>query len=635
MIRPQPTAPSTQHVDRARTDDLLAGEGSPSVARSARTQRAGVRFLAIFALLILVGPTAAARIASAGQGGTIRTGGLEIRGQSRISQADPCASARIFAPFTSSSRRGPAVTATAGTPGSAEFLPRCTPTPTSRTPSATPLPTRTPTPTVIPVPAEGVLGLQLFEGDLAAIYEDRLNEAGSTWARTRILWAAVEPEEDAPRVWGMSDSMVEAVARQELKGIVSIYKWPAWASSSDCGPLRGDSLDAYADFLQAAVERYDGDGEDDLRGSPRIRHWEIGNEPDFSPSAGAELGEPSYGSCFGDDPEGYAELLVRSHSAIMAADPEAVILFGGVAYDRFVDYPGLDPAAAAGPFSHDFVRDVLESLTASHSDEPGYPFFDMIGFHNYNDFRDTWDGPDGTLPEIVGKAERFRSEQLVSSGRFDFTDLPLVSTEVGLASAPSDEWTVRSEEYQAAYASQIAVRALAAGLEAAIWYTATDYTGGNCDYLYSWLLLGLMRAEWVAEAARACPVDPLPGYEPTEIWERKPSYDAFATASRLIGEAEYLGQLTADESGDARIEAHRLRLADGRRAVVAFTDHGRSLGNRRSSDVERTLAVDEDLVGAWGSRLRIIDYRGAEQVKSGDTIDVRLSYRPQYLIVEP
>ncbi len=534
------------------------------------------------------------------------------------------------------------------TPGGPTLTPTLTPTPSvtptptqtvtpggpTLTPTLTPSPTVTPTP-VIPVPAEGILGLQLFEGDLAAIYADRLNEAGSTWARTRILWGAVEPVEDGPREWGMSDSMVSAIARQELKGIVSIYKWPTWADASDCGPLGEDSMNRYADFVEAAVERYDGDGRDDMPGSPRVEFWEIGNEPDFSPSAGATLGESSYGSCFGDDSAAYAELLVRSHAAITSADRSAKILFGGVAYDRFADYPDLDPGTAAGPFRHDFVGDVLGVLVETYADEPGYPFFDMIGFHNYNDFRDTWDGPDGTEPEIVGKTERFREQQLISPDRFDFSDMPLVSTEVGIASGPSDEWTVRSEEYQAAYAGQVAVRALAAGLRAVIWYTATDYTGGNCDDLYSWLLLGLMRSEWVAEAARACPDDPLPDYRPSETWERKPAYDAFATASSLIGEAEHLGQLSPAELGVTAVEAHRLLLPDGRSALVAFTDHGRNLGSRRAADVMRSLTVDEELVGEWTGRLRIIDHLGEERVLTGDSVEVRLTYRPQYFVVEP
>lgn len=520
---------------------------------------------------------------------------------------------------------GQTATPTAGGPG-----PSATPTA-----SHTPPPTATFTPTIIPVPAEGILGLQLFESDLAAIHDDRLNEAGSTWARTRLLWAAAEPSEDRPFEWGMSDSMVGAIAVQELKGIVSIYQWPSWAAETDCGPLPEAGLARYERFLRAAVERYDGDGLEDVPGSPRIEHWEIGNEPDFSPVAGAGLGEASYGSCFGDDPEAYAELLIRSHAAIRAADPTAVILFGGVAYDRFMDYPDLDPGTAAGPFRHDFVRTVLGALADDHADEPGYPFFDMIGFHNYNDFRDGWDGAGGLEPEIVGKAARFREEQLVDPGRFDFTETPLVSTEVGIASAPSDAWTLRSEDYQAAYAAQVAIRGLAAGLRAMIWYTATDYTGGDCGNPYSWLMLGLMRSEWVAAAARACPEDPLPEYRPAEPWERKPAYSAFATASRVIGEAAYLDQLSTAELGVAGVEAHRVELADGRPAIVAFTDHGRSLGSRRATDIERVLRVDAGLTGEWTGRLRIVDHLGDERVVTGSSVDVRLTYRPLYLVVEP
>ena len=43
------------------------------------------------------------------------------------------------------------------------------------------------------------------------------------------------------------------------------------------------------------------------------------------------------------------------------------------------------------------MRDVLTALNRDHSEESGYPFFHYLAFHNYNDFRNHWDGPDGTL----------------------------------------------------------------------------------------------------------------------------------------------------------------------------------------------------------------------------------------------
>jgi hypothetical protein len=80
-------------------------------------------------------------------------------------------------------------------------------------------------------------------------------------------------------------------------------------------------LDAYLAWLTATVERYDGDGVDDMPGLRYpIRHWEVLNEPEMQ---GPEL------CFFQEDPDVYAELLRHSHGAIKSADPPAVVFPAG------------------------------------------------------------------------------------------------------------------------------------------------------------------------------------------------------------------------------------------------------------------------------------------------------------------
>jgi len=457
-----------------------------------------------------------------------------------------------------------------------------------------------------------------------------MEEAGATWGRTRALWRAIEPVQGGPRAWGMSDGMITALAGRGVTVMVAIYAWPEWAATTSCGPIDRVPVARFQAFVRDLVERYDGDGRDDAPGSPRASHWEIGNEPDFSPSAASATGEGDYGSCFGDDPAAYAELLVAAHAGARAADPTARLIFGGVAYDRFADRPG----GTSGPFRHAFVRDVLAALHAERGDDPAFPFVDALAFHNYNDYRNAWDGPDGAEPEIMGKAAALRREQLWVPGAFDLRGLPLVSTEVGIPAGPSDDFTVRSEAYQAAYALQVAVRALGAGLESAIWYTATDYTSGDCDDPYAWLAFGLLRSRFVRERAEACPTHPLPGYAPEAEFEPKPALVAFGAASRLLAGARYDRQLTAAEAGDPAIEAHRVVLAGNRSALVAFTDHGERLGRRGSPDLARDLVVGPALLDGWTGRVRIVDHLGASRIESGATVRVPLTFAPVAVIVE-
>ena len=496
------------------------------------------------------------------------------------------------------------------------------------------------TPTAAP-PSTGVLGAQVFEADIEPIRDGALNAAGARWARARVLWAAVEPADTSPRTrdWAMSDSLIRTAADQGLELIVAVYKNPAWAATTSCGPVDLAPLARYAEFLGEAVERYDGDGDDDAPGSPRVSHWEIGNEPDFDydvRAAHPEFGDPAdgYGSCFGGDPAAYADLLAIAYDAVKSADPTARVVFGAVAYDRFFDHESPSPQ---GPFRYDFVGDVLQSLTGSNGPGPGQnrPFFDVMAFHNYNDFRDSWDGPDGSDPEIVGKSAHLRENQMVRPGVFDLRDKPLLTTEVGVASAPSDEWTERSESYQAAYVGQVMVRSMAAGLEAAIWYTTEDNATGACDDPWSWLTVGLLRSAWVAQRAAECDPSPLPGYEVARPHEPKPALAAFRAASDALSGATYVRQLSPGETGGASVEAHRVDTADGRAAMVAFTDHGERLGKRGAEDVTRTLRVDSSTLPGWTGRVRVTDYIGESRVETGDSVTVWLTYEPTYLVVEP
>ncbi len=82
-------------------------------------------------------------------------------------------------------------------------------------------------------------------------------------------------------------------------------------------------FEAYDRFLTLLVERYDGDGVDDMPGlvSP-VLHWEILNEP--------SLREPEVVFFLGDA-EDYADLLQVSHDAIAEACPECQVLLGGAA----------------------------------------------------------------------------------------------------------------------------------------------------------------------------------------------------------------------------------------------------------------------------------------------------------------
>ena len=79
-------------------------------------------------------------------------------------------------------------------------------------------------------------------------------------------------------------------------------------------------MEAYRQFILKLVERYDGDGIDDMPGLVfPIKHWEVMNEPSF---------QDMY---FQGTPAEYVEVLKTTYEAAKKADPEASLVQGGMA----------------------------------------------------------------------------------------------------------------------------------------------------------------------------------------------------------------------------------------------------------------------------------------------------------------
>ncbi len=100
-------------------------------------------------------------------------------------------------------------------------------------------------------------------------------------------------------------------------------------------------------------------------------------------------------------------MLSVAYAAARAADSNAQIVFGGLAYDWFEDQ--------GGPFVRDFLDDVLAA--------GGGQYFDMMNFHAYPAFSTNWAvrGP-GLLQKTEFIRDKLREYGL---------DKPIISTESG------------------------------------------------------------------------------------------------------------------------------------------------------------------------------------------------------------
>jgi hypothetical protein len=453
--------------------------------------------------------------------------------------------------------------------------------------------------------------------------------AGVRFVRLPVLWMYLEPVNADPPAytWTWLD---EDLGRLEAAGftvIGEIYGHPSWAASVACGPIDQVPLSRYGAFIAALVERYDGDGQGDAAGSPRIAHWEIGNEADFNLSHSG--GESDYGSCFGGKASDYGAYLRTAYLSAKGVDASTTVMFGGVAYDRFYNKTGYTPT---GPFDYRFVSDVLSWLYSQHGGESAWPFFDWMALHIYNDYRNAWDGTQPYDQELLGKLKHFRNNQLLKVGQFDLRDKPIALTEASLMSMPADTWTDRSENTQAAYPSQLLIRSMSAGLRAAIWFSIEDHNYGDCHDIYDWLGVGVLRSMTVYEAAQACgPSNPIPDYEVEYDHEPKPAHAAYRVGVQQLDGADYDLQLTAAQTGSAQIEAYRFTDPEGVSVIAAFTDNGERLGRRGYAPVERTMTFSASILPGWTGNIAVVDHLGNVTHLAGTTIAVTIKQWPVFV----
>jgi len=164
--------------------------------------------------------------------------------------------------------------------------------------------------------------------------------------------------------WTASDNYFATLAEYGLQAVVVIGPWPGARTASFTETYMPADMVAYEDYVERVVERYDGDGNDDMPGiGDTVVAWEIDNEPDLHnavPPKGAE-GEDQPSSF--ETPQEYASLLLATARAIRRADPEAFVLSGGI-------YRPMTPDGSR------YLRQVLET--------PGVPdAIDALSLHCY------------------------------------------------------------------------------------------------------------------------------------------------------------------------------------------------------------------------------------------------------------
>lgn len=156
-----------------------------------------------------------------------------------------------------------------------------------------------------------------------------LDELGSRWVRLHVRWREAEPQPGVFDEWWM-DEYENALTYAEAAGqqvVLMISEAPAWASGDPAHNVPADPR-LFANFLERFAERFEG----------RVAAYEIWNEPNIERfwSTGPDAAE-------------YAALLAASHAVLREADPETLVVFGGLSTN---DYDFLEAAYDAGAKGH-------------------------------------------------------------------------------------------------------------------------------------------------------------------------------------------------------------------------------------------------------------------------------------------
>jgi hypothetical protein len=348
-------------------------------------------------------------------------------------------------------------------------------------------------------------------------YVGKADEANVFWVRYGTFsWKDIEPVRNTPPayIWDSVDETGLIEAAQNYQTIIAVIRYtPDWAVKYPgvyCGPIAQNSLNAFAQFMQALVLKYG-------KAPYNIKYWEIGNEievevqpPEWSLADRGCWGEkdkpqyPYYGG------EYYAEMLKRVYPAVKAVDPTAQILIGGLLLGCDPDYPLLPKDTCK---SSNFLEGILSNQ--------GAQYFDIVSFHSYAYFyngaiHDTdfvnWVHKGG---QVMGKVNFLR--QVMAKYN---TNKPLMLTEVALLCVPeyfpADCDPAGSDFFQAQadFVVSTYVRTWAADVKSTIWFTLE-----NNGWRYSGLL--------------------------EDINTPRPGYDAYKFMTTELQEAKYIGQTTS------------------------------------------------------------------------------------------
>ena len=172
-------------------------------------------------------------------------------------------------------------------------------------------------------------------GELTEIRDEKMRGKDNQWVRPHpgpFIWNHIEKEK-GKFTWEEADKYVSYAQEHNQTILATIWPHANWEQKS-CKRKKAKSpfgkrftkylskpcsMDDYKNFLIKLVDRYDGDGSNDMPGLTKpIKHWDVMNEPEFR-------------MFFKGSKEDFIEIFNFSSKVIREKQPDAVIVMAGAA----------------------------------------------------------------------------------------------------------------------------------------------------------------------------------------------------------------------------------------------------------------------------------------------------------------
>ncbi len=430
------------------------------------------------------------------------------------------------------------------------------------------------------------LGVQMYGNtSRKSPYMPYLLQSGASWVRVLVEWRRIEATRGTYD-FSSVDSAVAAYTDACVNIVLLIDYTADWAASKtgasgypNRSPIKPVYLNDYANFIAALAERYDGDGTDDSPGSAIVNYLELYNEPDY-------YADGVDGGGWGNDGAAYAQMLATVRPKLTAANPNAKLVFGGVAHDYFAG------EESTGVFVRSFIDDVL---TAG-----GGAYFDMMNLHYYPKNRANWT----TDPNSTGFVEKIQDVHTILSNH-GFGSKPIIVTEVGWHSN-NNETFPSTEEIQSRYVVELLTQALANDVKVVIWWML--YSPGS-DHPFD---DGL-----VTEELDGSPSTP------------KPAFAVYQQAVRRLGYAQFTAALTAAEVGASNLEVYQFtNPSTSKTTYVAWH-------NPPESDASETLTLGVAAATVYSKSGALVGtIKDSDDGSHDGKIKVQVGGSPVYIVVQ-